>query len=617
MVMANGDASKLHDIFHPQGWWRDHLAVGWDLRTINGIPKIVEFLSPVIAKLGFQNVKAVKDGKFVPSVVKPMHGLEWVESMFTFETAIGTGKGMIRLVKEEGTWVAHMLYTSLQHLRGVDEPLGDNRPHGGNNSLEGGVSSGNWFERRQRQKEFTDEDPMVVIVGAGQAGLNLAARLQMLGVSALIIDKNERVGDNWRSRYRTLVTHDPIQYCHMAYLPFPKNWPMFIAKDKLADWFEIYASAMELNIWLKSTIKHAEYSDETKHWTVEVTRENGHARVLKTKHVVFCTGQAGEPRIPTFPGQHGFKGTIYHGSQHKDASYGSEVRGKKVIVVGTGNSGHDIAQNYYECGANVTILQRRGTYVIQAKKGLFMLHHGLYDEHGPPTDDADVYGQSLPIPVQFALNVDMTNHIKEAEADNIEGLQKAGFKLDFGHDGSGIYRKYITRGGGYYIDVGASQLIIDGKIDIVQSPDGIRGFESDGLVLADGRKLEADTVVLATGFDNMRTTLSKSLGNKIADRCGDVWDLDAEGEVNTVSRLDFSSLCECSTNDRMANLPNLRCGVPPATLVCGLWEVALPCAELIQNFWHCKSRLRSWGMQSRFHACERTAPLKQNNYVLL
>lgn len=205
-----------------------------------------------------------------------------------------------------------------------------------------------------------------------------------------------------------------------------------------------------------------------------------------------------------------------------------------MVVVGTGNSGHDIAQNFYENGADVTMIQRRGTYVISAKTGLFMLHEGMYDETGPPTEDADVYGQSLPIPVQFALNVDLTNRIAAAEKDNVDGLRKAGFKIDFGEDGSGIYRKYVTRGGGYYIDVGCSQLIIDGKIKLKQSPDGIQGFEPHALVLADGTKLDADVVVLATGFDNMVTSARKILGGKVADRCKDVWDLDSEGEVNAV-----------------------------------------------------------------------------------
>ena len=238
--------------------------------------------------------------------------------------------------------------------------------------------------------------------------------------------------------------------------------------------------------------------------------------------------------MPSFPGQNDFKGTVYHGSQHQDASLSGDVTGKRVMVVGTGNSGHDIAQNFYENGANVTMLQRRGTYVISAKTGLFMLHEGLYEEGGPPTEDADVYGQSLPISVQFALNVEGTKRIAEADKANIDGLQKAGFKIDFGEDGSGIFRKYITRGGGYYVDVGCSQLIIDGKIKVHQSPDGIKEFEPHALVLADGTKLEADIVVLATGYDNMVTSARKVFGDKIADRCNDVWDLDDEAEIKTV-----------------------------------------------------------------------------------
>jgi cation diffusion facilitator CzcD-associated flavoprotein CzcO len=366
----------------------------------------------------------------------------------------------------------------------------------------------------------------------------MAARLQALNMSTLVVDKNERIGDNWRHRYRTLVTHDPVQYTHMAFMPFPSNWPLFTPKDKLGDWFELYASAMELNVWLKTTIQNAKYSDNEQKWTVTVKRGDGSGRIIRPKHFIFCTGHAGEPKVPTFHGQDKFKGTVYHGSQHKDAStYQGDLSGKHVLVVGNGNSGHDIAQNYYEAGAgSVTMLQRRGTYVIQADNGLVMLHKGLYDDDCPPIEDADVYGQSLPIPVQFALNVGGTERIAKAEKENLDGLRRAGFKLDFGHDGSGLYRKYITRGGGYYIDVGASQLIIDGKIKVEQSPDGIRCFEEDGIVLADGRKLEADVVVLATGYDNMKTSVEKALGKAEADRCKDVWDLDEEGEVNAMWR---------------------------------------------------------------------------------
>lgn len=322
----------------------------------------------------------------------------------------------------------------------------------------------------------------------------------------------------------------------MAYMPFPSNWPLFTPKDKLGDWFESYASMMELNVWMSSTVSSTTYDDITRTWTVEVLRGDSSTRTLHPHHIVLCTGHAGEALIPSFPGQENFKGQAYHASFHKDAAEAGDAKGKKVVVVGTGNSGHDISQNYCENGASVTMLQRRGTYVISAAKGLFMLHEGMYDEGRPPTEDADIAGQSLPIPIQFALNVDLTKKITEVEKANVEGLTRAGFKIDFGDDGSGIYREYITRGGGYYIDVGASQLIIDGKIAVKQSPGGISHFEQDGIVLADGTKMEADIVVLATGYDDMRTTCRKVMGDAVVDRCKDVWDLDEEGEVNAMWR---------------------------------------------------------------------------------
>lgn len=138
---------------------------------------------------------------------------------------------------------------------------------------------------------------------------------------------------------------------------------------------------MELNVWLKTTIKSAAYNDSEGQWTVTLTRGDGSERVLHPRHVVWCTGHSGEPKVPTFPGQERFKGSLYHGSEHHDASQ-YEVKGKKVVVVGTGNSGHDIAQNFYENGADVTMLQRSGTYVITAEKGVFMMHEGLHEENG-------------------------------------------------------------------------------------------------------------------------------------------------------------------------------------------------------------------------------------------
>lgn len=167
----------------------------------------------------------------------------------------------------------------------------------------------------------------------------------------------------------------------MAYLPFPQNWPQFTPKDKLGDWFEAYVSLLELNVWTKTTLTNASFDNEAAHWTVDLVRDGAASRTIQPKHIVFCTGHAGEPLVPSFPGQPEFKGQVYHGSQHEGLSE-ANTKGKKVIVVGTGNSGHDIAEDYYYNGAEVTMLQRRGTYVLSLDRGVFLLHEGMHADNG-------------------------------------------------------------------------------------------------------------------------------------------------------------------------------------------------------------------------------------------
>lgn len=145
------------------------------------------------------------------------------------------------------------------------------------------VGRESWADRRHRERNFIGSEPAVVIVGAGQAGLNLAAHLSQLEIPTLIIDKNDRIGDNWRKRYRFLVLHDPIWYDHMSYIPFPKHWPVFTPKDKLADWFESYAASMELNVWMKTELKGATFDEQTATWTVPVKQEDGTMRDLHPK----------------------------------------------------------------------------------------------------------------------------------------------------------------------------------------------------------------------------------------------------------------------------------------------------------------------------------------------
>ena len=120
-----------------------------------------------------------------------------------------------------------------------------------------------WSETRAAEQAAlgTTEQPYCLIVGGGQGGIALGARLKQLGVPTIILEKNARAGDSWRNRYRSLVLHDPVWYDHLPYIPFPDNWPVFTPKDKLADWLEMYVRVMELDYWTRAEAKHARYDE--------------------------------------------------------------------------------------------------------------------------------------------------------------------------------------------------------------------------------------------------------------------------------------------------------------------------------------------------------------------
>src|SRR5688500_14125655 len=142
------------------------------------------------------------------------------------------------MVEDNGQCKVFTLYTLLKELKVYDELLRHRRTKG--------VKQGGDTDRKTcketRDAEKDDIDAKVLILGAGQGGLTVAARLKMLNIPALMVDQNERVGDNWRKRYRQLVLHDPVWYDHMPYVPFPAHWPVFTPKDKLAEFFEAYVN---------------------------------------------------------------------------------------------------------------------------------------------------------------------------------------------------------------------------------------------------------------------------------------------------------------------------------------------------------------------------------------
>lgn len=373
-----------------------------------------------------------------------------------------------------------------------------------------------------------------ICTGGGQCGLSLAARLKMQNVDALVIDKQKRTGDNWRNRYRRLVLHDPVWLDHLPYVNFPDHWPIFTPKDKMGDFLEAYVGLLELNVWLETEMVSSAWDDAKQQWTVTVERTVGDqktTRIFHPRHVVQATGHSGKKNFPTIKGMDSFKGTLCHSSEFRGAK--PEAKGKRAIVVGSCNSGHDIAQDYYDNGYEVTMVQRSTTFIVVAKSIVSIFLPPLYMEGGPPVEDADLMFLGTPSPLHKAINIDANKIALEADRPVLEGLLKAGFKLDKGPDGAGLFYKYFQRGGGYYIDVGTSQVIADGGIK-VKSGVELSEVTSRGIVFADGEELEADEIVFATGYQNMRTQARAMFGDSVADKVGDVWGLTEEGEFQTM-----------------------------------------------------------------------------------
>jgi len=313
------------------------------------------------------------------------------------------------------------------------------------------------------------------------------------------------VGDNWRRRYDALTLHNQVHVNHLPYMPYPPSWPVYIPKDKLANWFESYAEAMELNYWTSTEFEGGSYDESAQRWTVTLNRA-GEKRVMHPRHVVMATGVSGIPNIPYIPALKGFRGQVIHSSEYGDAA---PWKGRNVLVLGTGTSAHDIAQDLYSGGAKVTIVQRSPTLIINCDPSA-QLVYSLYSE-GPPLEDCDLITASVPLTVARRTHQLATRHAKELDRELLERLEKKGFRLTDGPDGTGWQFLYLTRGGGYYFNVGCSELIVEGKVGLAQYAELQR-------LLPD-----ADLVVLATGYKGQEELVRRLFGPEIAARVGPIW----------------------------------------------------------------------------------------------
>ena len=508
-------------------YWRDLLALTWDLGTYHGANRIKQMLDKHL-HVGAPSAFTLVD-EFGPRAVSGDTSTV-IEGFYTFETPSAWCRGVATLVEVGGKWRAASVMTGMEDVKGHERALGRHRPTGPI-YVQGAKSRQDWKERRRVDVAYADREPDVVVVGAGQGGLTVAANLRLMGVDALVLEKSERVGDGWRKRYHSLVLHDPVWADHLPYLPFPDSWPIYSAKDKVADWFEFYAEAMELNVWTSAEMYDSAYDPIEGCWTLKIHTPGG-SRVVRPKDVILATGAAGEVNLPDIPGRDAFAGTSYHSSQYTS---GADWSGKKVIVVGACNSAHDIAQDLCQFGADVTMVQRSSTYLMSQAHGIPAIFGANFVEGGPPTDYADLLASATPWPLVLKYAVEVTKRIAEQDSELLASLDAVGFQRNDGPNGTGLMGYALARGGGYYIDVGCSALIADGKIHLAQGS-GVAEFTSTGIRLDDGREFEADLVVLATGYKNMRETARRLFGDGVADACPLVLGVGEDGEIGGLYR---------------------------------------------------------------------------------
>jgi putative flavoprotein involved in K+ transport len=501
-------------LFGEECFWRDLVFFTWNIKTSEGRAEIGDMLKATLGHVGKTSWKL--DGEATGDEAM-------TEAWLLFESDTARGKGQLRLQNGKG-WT---LLTTMVELKGHEEHKGASRSMG--------VTHGaftdrmTWLERREKEEKELGykTQPYCVIIGGGQGGIGLGARLRRLGVPTIIIEKNKKAGDSWRKRYKSLCLHDPVWYDHMPYLPFPDDWPVFSPKDKIGDWLESYTKIMELNYWASTDCKSAKFDEKKQEWVVKVVRA-GKAVTLKPKQLVLATGMSAVPNIPKFKGASSFKGEQHHSSAHPGPD---KYKGKKVAVIGSNNSAHDICAALWEKGADVTMVQRSSTHIVKSATLMEVGLGDLYSEravkNGIDHHKADLIFASLPYKILHRFQIPAYAKMKEQDKDFYERLEKAGFWLDWGDDESGLFLKYLRRGSGYYIDVGASELVADGKIKL-KSRATVEEITPKAIKFADGSELKTDVIVYATGYGSMNGWAAKLISKDVADKVGKCWGLGSD-----------------------------------------------------------------------------------------
>jgi len=503
-AVESGSTSAVEELFTDRATWRDFMALSWDFSHSIGRDTLAPWLLE-LAKAADLNDLALNIEQ--PPVIDNGH----VRAFFDFTTRDRIDRGYVLLAPDAGRFVASTVQTQVISLRDYPELIGHHRRDGKTYGVV--PDRPRWSSERRKEAAFEDRDPAVLVLGAGHNGLSIAARLGALDVPTLVIDREPRIGDAWRKRYASLALHSTTYGDHLPYLPLPPTWTAHTPKDKWADWLESYATLLDLNVWTSTTFLNGHYDEDAQQWTIHVRRADGSIRTLHPRHFFVAGGLFGSPKIPAIKGIETFRGVVTHSDEFQG---GADFPGKTALVVGAGVSGHELVHDLYEHGADVTMLQRSATYVVT-----FETYHkywsGLFTEDMTiPPEYADQIAYATPNLRSDEINKRLVQLAKAEDQDLLDRLAERGFKFEWGPDGTGIIGAHMSGRDSYQIDIGASQLIADGRVHLKQGVELAEVRDGNTAVFSDGTELEVDLIIFATGYEQFWNHIRPSLGTAAA-----------------------------------------------------------------------------------------------------
>ncbi|KAL4952904.1 flavin-binding monooxygenase [Aspergillus filifer] len=507
---AHPDRARIQALFlDKESWWRDFVSFSWDIACHNGAEAISTYLASSTS--GFSDTRLDQTGALLQPHLADLGGMRFIQAGFGFNTKFGQGRGVLRLANTGAEeWKAWTVFTVLERLDGQEQ------------------------RAEEKDQKIDNSTLQVLIVGAGQSGLALAAHLQNLGLNYLVVDKTSRPGDSWRARYSSIKAHTPIHTDHYPLLKYPTSWPRYLDQERIIRWMEHYGHILGLNIRHGTLARDIEYNQLTRRYSVKLQSKNGVEQTITTKHLVLATGLLSDiPIRPSFPGEDTFTGQIYHTSAHSSARLVSDVQNKRITIIGAGTSAHDVAQDFATHGAKCVTMVQRSPIFVTSLASVEQLQVKLWDTPGLSTEDADLLSNSLPTAVVRTLGVGASQMMAVLDKELLDGLERAGMAVKRGEGGDSLIDHQLIKGGHFYIEQGASEMIIDGRIKVQRCEGGVAGYYPGGITLADadGTQIESDIVILATGFERTNKGIERIVPGEIMDRVvGEICGLDESQE---------------------------------------------------------------------------------------